>query len=88
MQEIDYYRTQSGLPYGLSQQDYEYAYFKTASGLPAGLSIDDYKTKFYATATGKTTQVDAEYAYFAAQVGATDQKRSLEDLKELFFSSL
>lgn len=85
MQEIDYYRTQSGSSDPtLSQQDYEYIYFKDSSGLPEGLSIDDYKTAFYAMETGAPSQVDAEYAYFLANSGGT-REMSLEDLKKIFF---
>ena len=83
MEEIDYYRTQSGLAAGLSQQDYEYEYFKTASGLSAGLSIDDYKTGYYAAQTGFKDQVTAEYAYFLTNSGGT-RSMSLEDLKKKF----
>ena len=85
MQEIDYYRTQSGLSdQTLSQQDYEYTYFKDSSGLPEGLSIDDYKTAFYAMETGASNKVDAEYEYFLANSGGT-RAMSLEDLKKIFF---
>jgi hypothetical protein len=89
MQEIDYYRTQSGLSdQTLSQQDYEYTYFKNASGLDAGLTIDDYKTAFYKDETGFSSQVDAEYAYFLANATGGTNLMSLEDLKKIFFDSM
>lgn len=87
MEEIDYYRTQSGLSNpDLSQQDYEYEYFKNVSGLAAGLAIDDYKTAFYASETGYSSLVDAEYWYFAQEVSDLSGIKSLEDLKQIFFS--
>lgn len=86
MQEIDYYRTQSGLTDPtLSQHDYEYAYFKLVSGLPDGLAIDDYKQKFFEDETGFKSQVDGEYWYYANETENTDFKLSLEDLKRIFF---
>lgn len=87
MEEIDYYRTQTGLPNGLSQNDYEYVYYGSLSGLPVGLTIDDYKRKVFEDATGYKSQPDGEYWYFAGLVGVTDQTKSLEDLKKLFFDS-
>ena len=86
-EEIDFYRAQTGLPQGLSQQDYELAYFRTLSGLPVGLSIDDYKQKAFETATGYKAQVDGEYWYYANALGVTDQKQSLEDLKRQYFAA-
>lgn len=89
MQEIDYYRTQSGLAdQTLSQQDYEYTYFKSVSGLADGLAIDDYKTAFYKAETGFSSQVDAEYAYFLANAAGGTSFMSLEDLKKIFFDSM
>lgn len=86
MDEIDYYRTQSGLSdIKLSQQDYEYAYFRNVSGLADGLAIDDYKRKFFADETGYESQVDGEYWYYANATSTTNPKVSLEDLKKIFF---
>lgn len=82
MLEIDYYRTQSGLPAGLSLQDYQLAYFRVASGLPAGLAIDDYRQKFYETQTGYKNQTDGEYWYYANQLALTNPKLALDDLRK------
>jgi hypothetical protein len=87
MEEIDYYRTQSGLSdVTLSQADYEYEYFKNVSGLPDGLSIDDYKQKFFFDETGYPQVVDGEYWYYANETENTDFQLSLEDLKRIFFN--
>lgn len=86
MEEIEYYRTQSGLSdVTLSQADYEYEYFKNASGLPDHLAIDDYKQKFFEDETGYAHLVDGEYWYYANATENTDFKLSLEDLKKIFF---
>lgn len=86
MQEIDYYRTQSGLTdETLSQHDYEYEYFKNVSGLPDGLAIDDYKQKFFFDETGYPMITDSEYWYYANETENTDFQLSLEDLKRIFF---
>lgn len=86
MQEIDYYRTQSGLTDPtLSLADYEYEYFKNVSGLPDGLAIDDYKQKFFFDQTGYPMYTDGEYWYYANETENTDFKLSLEDLKRIFF---
>lgn len=86
MEQIAYYRIQSGLAdTKLSQQDYEYAYFKTASGLAAGLAIDDYKKAFYTAQTGLDNREDAEYKYFKTGASDTTGTKSLEDLKKIFF---
>jgi hypothetical protein len=86
MEEIAYYRTQSGLADAtLSQPDYEYAYFKTASALATGLTLDDYKLGFYKAQTGLPNRADAEYKYFKTQTSDTTGTKSLEDLKKIFF---
>jgi hypothetical protein len=86
MEEIAYYRTQSGLAdTKLSQTDYEYVYFKTASALATGLTLDDYKLGFYKAQTGLANREDAEYKYFTTVSGDTTGTKSLEDLKKIFF---
>lgn len=85
MEEIDYYRTQSGLPQGLAQEDYELSYFQQVSGLPVGLTIDDYKQKFFETETGYSNVVDGEYWYYAQETSTTNPQVSVEDLKKIFF---
>lgn len=84
-EEIDFYRTQTGLPFGLSVQDYEYEYFKNLSGLSTGLAIDDYKRKVFEATTGYPSQVDGEYWYYASLLGLSEPKISLEDMKKQFF---
>jgi hypothetical protein len=86
MEEIAYYRAQSGLAAtDLSQPDYEYAYFKTVSGIPASRTLDDHKIAFYTAQTGLANREDAEYKYFTTVSGDTTGKKSLEDLKKIFF---
>jgi hypothetical protein len=86
MEEITYYRIQSGLAAtDLSQPDYEYEYFKNVSGLDAGLTIDDYKATFYTAETGLANREDAEYQYFKTETSDTTGTKSLEDLKKIFF---
>lgn len=84
---IDYYRTVSGLPQGLSLNDYMYKYFKTASGLPAGLALDDYMQAFYEAQTGYKSLQDGERAYFAAQLGLTNSKLAVDDLRQMFLNT-
>lgn len=84
---IDYYRTVSGLPQGLSLNDYMYKYFKTASGLPAGLALDDYMRAFYEAQTGYKSIQDGERAYFEAQLGLTNSKLAVDDLRQMFLDS-
>jgi hypothetical protein len=86
MEQIAYYRTQSGIADAtLSQLDYEYAYFKTASALATGLTLNDYKLGFYKAQTGLANRQDAEYKYFKTQTSDTTGTKSLEDLKKIFF---
>lgn len=87
MLEIDYYRTQSGLPAGLSLQDYQLAYFRTASGLPTGLALDDYRQKFYETQTGRKSVQDGEYWYYAAQLGLSNPRLAVDDLRQQFLDA-
>lgn len=84
---IDYYRTVSGLPQGLSLDDYMYKYFKTASGLAAGLSLNDYMRAFYEAQTGFKDLDTAERAYYAAQLGLTNPKLAVDDLRQMFLDS-
>lgn len=84
---ITYYRTVSGLPDGLSLDDYMYAYFKTASGLPAGLTLDDYTQAFYKAQTGKDSVNDGERAYYEAQLGLTNSQLAVDDLREMFLAT-
>lgn len=87
MLEIDYYRTVSGLPFGLALDDYMYEYFKTASGLEDGLSIGDYRTAFYKAETGYDTLQDGERAYYAIELGIPDSRLAVDDLRQMFLDS-
>jgi len=84
---IDYYRTVSGLPFGLSLDDYMYKYFKTASGLSAGLSLGDYQRAFYEQQTGYKNIDDAERMYYAIQLGIPDSRLAVDDLRQMFLDS-
>jgi len=86
-EEIDYYRTVSGLAAGLSLDDYKYAYFKAESGLAAGLSLEDYRSAFYKAETGHSSVQDGERAYYAAQLGLTNSKLAVDDLRQMFLDS-
>jgi hypothetical protein len=85
--EIDYYRTVSGLAAGLSLDDYKYAYFKTASGLANGLSVEDYRRSFYEAQTGYKSIQDGERAYYEAQLGLTNSKLAVDDLRQMFLDA-
>lgn len=84
---IDYYRTVSGLPFGLSLDDYMQSYFKTASGLPAGLSLQDYQRAFYEQQTGYKNIDDGERTYYAISLGIPDSRLSVDDLRQMFLDS-
>lgn len=84
---IDYYRTVSGLPFGLSLDDYMYKYFKTASGLPTGLSLGDYQRAFYEQQTGYKNIDDGERMYYAIQLGIPDSRLAVDDLRQMFLDS-
>ena len=84
---IEYYRDASGLPFGLSLDDYMYAYFKTVSGLAAGLSLNDYMRSFYEAQTGFKDIDTAERAYYAAQLGLTNPKLAVDDLRQMFLDA-
>lgn len=84
---IDYYRTVSGLPFGLSLDDYMQAYFKTASGLPAGLSLQDYQRAFYEQQTGYKNIDDGERAYYAAQLLIPNTNLAVDDLRQMFLNA-
>lgn len=86
-EEIDYYRTVSGLAAGLSLDDYKYAYFKTASGLAAGLSLPDYQSAFYKAETGYDSIQDGERAYYAIELGIPDTRLAVDDLRQMFLDS-
>jgi len=84
---IDYYRTVSGLPQGLSLNDYMYKYFKTVSGLPAGLALDDYQRAFYEAQTGFKDLDTGERAYYAAQLTIPNTKLAVDDLRQMFLNA-
>ena len=84
---ITYYRTVSGLPFGLSLNDYQYKYFKTVSGLAANLSLSDYMQAFYKAETGFESVVDGERAYYEAELGLTNSKLAVDDLREMFLAT-
>jgi hypothetical protein len=84
---IEYYRTVSGLPFGLSLNDYMYKYFETASGLPAGLALDDYQRAFYEAQTGFKDIDTGERAYYAAQLLIPNTKLSVDDLRQMFLDT-
>ena len=84
---IEYYRTVSGLPFGLALDDYMYSYFKTASGLPTGLSLNDYMRAFYEAQTGFKDLDTGERAYYAAQLGLTNPKLAVDDLRQMFLDA-
>jgi hypothetical protein len=86
-EEIDYYRTVSGLATGLSLDDYKYAYFKTASGLADGLSMEDYRSAFYLAETGYASIQDGERAYYAIELGIPDSRLAVDDLRQMFLDS-
>jgi hypothetical protein len=86
-EEIDYYRTVSGLAAGLSLDDYKYAYFKAESGLPAGLSMEDYRSAFYKAETGYDSVQDGERAYYAIELGIPDTRLAVDDLRQMFLDS-
>jgi hypothetical protein len=84
---ITYYRTVSGLPDGLALDDYMYEYFKTVSGLDDGLTINDYMQAFYKAETGFESVVDGERAYYEAELGLTNSKLAVDDLREMFLAT-
>jgi len=84
---IDYYRTVSGLPFGLSLDDYMQSYFKTASGLPAGRSLQDYQRAFYEQQTGYKNIDDGERMYYAIQLGIPDSRLAVDDLRQMFLDT-
>jgi hypothetical protein len=88
MEEIDYYRSVSGLSdTKLSLDDYKYAYFKSVSGLAAGLSLNDYARAFYEAETGYANFEDGERAYYAIQLGIPDSRLAVDDLRQMFLDS-
>ena len=84
---IEYYRTVSGLPFGLALDDYMYSYFKTASGLAAGLSLNDYMRSFYEAETGYKDLDTAERMYYAIELGIPDSRLAIDDLRQMFLDS-
>lgn len=84
---IDYYRTVSGLPFGLSLDDYMHEYFKTVSGLEEGLSLNDYMRAFYEAETGYADLDTAERMYYAIQLGIPDSRLAVDDLRQMFLDS-
>jgi len=84
---IEYYRDASGLPWGLSLDDYMYGYFKTVSGLADGLSLNDYMRAFYEAETGYPTLDDGERTYYAIQLGIPDSRLAVDDLRQMFLDS-
>ena len=84
---MEYYRTVSGLPWGLALDDYMRSYFKTASGLGEGLSLQDYQRAFYEQQTGYKNIDDGERTYYAIQLGIPDSRLAVDDLRQMFLDS-
>ncbi len=84
---IEYYRDASGLPFGLSLDDYMYTYFKTVSGLATGLSLNDYMRSFYEAETGYKDLDTAERMYYAIELGIPDSRLAVDDLRQMFLDS-
>lgn len=87
MDDLEYYRTKTGLPFESSRPDLERAYFQQMSGLPDGLRVDDYKHAFFSAETGEQSAAAAELAYYASKVKDPVGK-SISDLRREFFNLL